>query len=156
MYWSRLVGESEEIKTQYKGCRRPPETVAQATGWSGVYTHQVGGESQPLPEKTRRSEGPKRAESRRQQQEKDGAGFLGIESDDIADLTLLLLLKAGDVEQNPGPKKTTVRNRPTTDGRFHNQSRRERDVEHTSRARWNPGGSQGLDMKRTRDFERHR
>ena len=39
-------------------------------------------------------------------------GFLSPEPDNPADLALLLL-RAGDIETNPGPKKKTIKNRPT-------------------------------------------
>ena len=115
MDWPLQVGESEENKEQSKGWKRSPTTRVKAACWKNLHTYQMGGESRPYPKQSGDTKVPQRggARTRAAEERSQRAGFLAIESDGPADLTLKLLILAGDVETNPGPKKRTVRDRPT-------------------------------------------
>ena len=115
MDWPLQVGESEENKEQSKGWKRSPTTRVKAACWKNLHTYQMGGESRPYPKQSGDTKVPQRggARTRAAKERSQRAGFLAIESDGPADLTLKLLILAGDVETNPGPKKRTVRDRPT-------------------------------------------
>ena len=114
MDWPLQVGESEENKEQSKGWKRSPTTRVKAACWKNLHTYQMGGESRPYPKQSGDTKVPQRggARTRAAKERSQGAGFLAIESDGPADLALKLLILAGDVESNPGPKRT-VSDRPT-------------------------------------------
>ena len=116
------VVESEDRKNKSRDAEAPDTNCPGRI--LGMPNHLASGRGEPTPtrEKQAMQGNPLCCKRRtRGEERRDGAGFLATELDDLADLTLLLLLQAGDVERNPGPKRTigrvskrtTVKNRPT-------------------------------------------